>query len=54
MKIIDWDIRGMRFVSYICGVMSKDMRWAIVAALLTVAMELRHIWDKGEKSNDES
>lgn len=53
MKFVDWDIRGMRLVSYICGVIAKDMRWAIVAALLTVAMELRHIWNKGD-SDEES
>ena len=52
MKFVEWDLYLLRFVCYIGVLISKDMRWFIVAALLTIAYELRHIWDKGEKSNE--
>ena len=54
MKFVGWDLYLLRFVCYIGAAISKDMRWFIVAALLTIAYELRHIWDKGESNNDES
>lgn len=52
MKFVGWDIYLLRFVCYGCAIISKDMRWFIVAALLTIAYELRHIWDKKENSNE--
>lgn len=53
MKFVGWDIYLIRFATYIAAAISKDMRWFIVAALLTIAYELRNIWDKGE-SDDKS
>jgi hypothetical protein len=53
LKFVGWDIYLLRFVCYAGAIISKDMRWFIVAALLTIAYELRHIWDKGE-SDDKS
>ena len=52
MKFVGWDIYLLRFVCYAGAVISKDMRWLIVAALLTIAYELRHIWDKEDESNE--
>ena len=52
MKFVGWDIYILRFVCYIAAPISKDMRWFIVAALLTIAYELRNIWDKGDKNNE--
>lgn len=52
MKFVGWDIYILRFVCYIGAAISKDMRWFIVAALLTIAYELRHICDKGGKSDE--
>lgn len=40
MIFVGWDIYILRFVCY------------IEAALLTIAYELRHIWDKGDKSDE--
>lgn len=52
MKFVGWDIYLLRFVCYAGAAISKDMRWFIVVALLTIAYELRHIWDKGGNSNE--
>lgn len=52
MKFVGWDLYLMKIVCYIGGAISKDMRWFIVGALFAIAHELRHIWDKGEKSNE--
>lgn len=52
MKFVGWDLYIMKFVFYIGGVISKDMRWFIVGALFAVAYELRNIWDKRENSNE--
>lgn len=48
MKFVGWDLYLLKFVCYAGVVISKDMRWFIVVALLTIAHELRHIWKKGE------
>ena len=48
MKFVGWDLYIMKFVCYIAGAISHDVRYFIVAALFAIAHELRHIWDKGE------
>ena len=52
MKFVGWDLYIMKLVCYVGGAVSKDVRWFIVAAMFTIAHELRHIWDKGEKGNE--
>ena len=49
LKFVGWDLYLLKFVCYAGAVFSKDMRWFIVVALLTIAHELRHIWKKGEQ-----
>lgn len=52
MKLVGCDLYLMKFVCYIAGAISKDMRWFIVAALFAIAHELRNIWNKKENSNE--
>lgn len=52
MKIIGWDLYIMKFVCYIVGAISHDVRYFIVAVLFAIAHELRHIWNKKENSNE--
>lgn len=52
MKFVGWKLYNMKFVCYIAGAISKDMRWFIVAALFAIAHELRHIWNRKENSNE--
>ena len=52
MNFVGCDIYLLRFVCYAGAAISKDMRWFIVVALLTIAYELRHIWDRRENSNE--
>ena len=40
MKFVGWELYNMKFVCYIAGAISKDMRWFIVAALFAIAHEL--------------
>lgn len=51
MILIGWDLYIMKFVCYIAGAISHDVRYFIVAALFAIAHELRHIWKKGEDSD---
>ena len=46
MQIIGWELYIMKFVCYIAGAISHDVRYFIVAALFAIAHELRHIWNK--------
>lgn len=46
MKFIGLDLYIMKFVCYIAGAFSHDVRYFIVAALFAIAHELRHIWNK--------
>lgn len=52
MKLAGWDLYIMKFVCYIAGAISHDVRYFIIAALFTIAHELRHIWNKGGNSNE--
>ena len=52
MILAGWDLYLFRIVCYTGAIISKDMRWFIAAALLTIAYELRHIWDKGDNSDE--
>lgn len=52
MKLVGWELYIMKFVCYIAGAISHDVRYFIVAALFAIAHELRHIWDKRENSNE--
>lgn len=46
MKFVGWKLYIMKFVCYIAGAISHDVRYFIVAALFAIAHELRHIWNK--------
>lgn len=52
MIFVGWDLYIMKFVCYIAGAISHDVRYFIVAALFAIAHELRHIWNKKENSNE--